>query len=114
MTRLWLGVEPSVLCDDHLLGEHSEMHQEVGTWLRHPHGEAVVRGHVEKAQVMPRRIRERHDALAEEMAERGFNHDSPLEDFDPGAMPQPTHEAMNGIHEANRDRLRRRCDDCGV
>jgi len=112
MTRLWLGVDVSDLCDDHLLGEHSEMHQEVGTWHRHPHGEAVVAGHVEEAQVMPRRIRERHDALAREMAERGMNHDSPLEDFDPSAMPQPTPEAMNGISEANRQRLRRRCDDC--
>ena len=112
MTRLWCGVDVADLCDTHLLGEHSEMHQEVGTWLRHPHGEAVVEGHVEKAQVVPRMIRDRHDDLAAEMAERGMNHDSPLEDFDPDAMPQPTSDAMNGIHEANRDRLRRRCDDC--
>jgi len=112
MTRLWIGVDPSDLCDTHLLGEHSEMHQEVGTWLRHPHGEAVVQGHVDKAQVIPSQIRERHDALADEMARRGMDHDSPLEDFDADAMPQPTPEDMNGINEANRMRLRRRCDDC--
>jgi len=112
VTRLWCGVDVADLCDQHLLGEHSEMHQEVGTWLRHPHGEAVVEGHVEGAQVVPRMIRDRHDDLAAEMVERGFNHDSPLEDFNPDAMPSVPQERMNGIHEANRDRLRRRCDDC--
>jgi len=112
MTRLWYGVDVEELCDDHLLGEHSEMHQEVGTWHRHPHGKAVVEGHVEKAQVVPTMIRGRHDELAAEMAERGFNHDSPLEEFDPDVMPDVPQERMNGIHEANRDRLARRCDDC--
>lgn len=112
MTRLWLGVDPEELCDTHLLGEHSEMHQEVGTWLRHPYGEATVEGHTEKAQVMPHLIRERHDDLAEEMLARGMNHDSPLEDFDPDAMPEVPQDRMDGIHEANRDRLARRCQEC--
>lgn len=112
MTRMWLGIDPSDLCQQHLVAEHGELHQEVGTYLRHPHGEAVVRGHVEKAQVVPSKIRERHDALAAEMERRGYDHDSPLEDFAPEAMPQPTYEAMNGIHDANRERLMRRCDDC--
>lgn len=109
---MWVGIDPSDLCREHLLGEHKEMHQEVGTYLRHPHGEAVVQGHVDKAQVVPSRIRERHDALAAEMERRGYDHDSPLEDFAVECMPKPSHDAMNGIHEANRDRLARRCDDC--
>ena len=54
MTRMWLGIRPDELCDQHLRGEHAEMHQEVGTWKRHPHGEAVVEGHTKKGQVEPR------------------------------------------------------------
>jgi len=72
----------------------------------------IVEGHVEKAQVVPRMIRDRHDDLAAEMEARGFNHDSPLEGFDPDAMLSVPQERMDGIHEANRGRLRRGCDDC--
>jgi|AntDeeMetagen285_2_1112576.scaffolds.fasta_scaffold19822_2 hypothetical protein len=112
MTRLWLGVDPAGLCDQHLLGEHSEMHQEVGTWLRHPHGEAVVEGHVSKLQVVPGEIRERHDALAEEMARREFNHNSPLEDFDAGEMPDVAGATLDEIRDLNRSDLDDRCNDC--
>ena len=112
MTRLWVGVDVEELCDDHLLGEHSEMHQEVGTWHRHPYGEAVVAGHVEKAQVVPALIRERHDELAAELEARGFNHDSPLEEFDPGEMPRPPEDRISRLAEANRDRLGERCQEC--
>jgi len=112
MTRLWVGIDVEDLCDDHLLGEHSEMHQEVGTWHRHPYGYETVLGHVEKAQVIPSMIRERHDELAAEMLERGFNHDSPLEEFDPDEMPQPPEDRISGLAEANRDRMARRCEEC--
>lgn len=30
MTRMW-GVDPSLLCDPYLLGEHTEMYQVAGT-----------------------------------------------------------------------------------
>lgn len=112
MTRLWYGVEPSELCDSHLLGEHAEMHQEVGTWKRHPHGRAVVKGHVDQLQVLPELIRERHDELAEEMQVRGMNHDSPLESFDTMEWPTVDHHHEDELARENRDRLRRRCDDC--
>lgn len=111
MTRMWLGVDPADLCDQHLLGEHSEIHQEVGTWLRHPHGEAVVAGHVEKAQVVPRRIRERHADLVAEMDRRDMNHDSPLEDFNAGEMPPIAHD-LSLITSTNRADLAERCKDC--
>lgn len=118
MTRLW-AVPPECLCDhtddrtdnNHLLGEHAEMHQEVGTFLRHPHGEAVVRGHAADAQVQLSRIEYRHDILAREMASRGFEHDSPLS-FD-------LHEhrvADLGYVDphANLVDLYNRCDDCAA
>lgn len=104
MTRLW-GVDPSVLCDQHLLGEHSELHQAVGTLLNHPHGEAIVRGHAEKGQIDTSRIQSRHDTLAAELERRGMAHDSPLEYDD-------QHDFGEIDREKNIDDLRDRCPDC--
>ena len=103
---MW-GVDPELLCDQHLLGEHVEMHQEVGTLLNHPHGEAIVRGHAAKDQIDTSLIRSRHDALAAELEHRGMNHDSPLEyedDLDLGSIDVA----------ANREDLASRCPDCRV
>lgn len=104
MTRMW-GIDPALLCEEHLLGEHVEMHQEVGTLENHPHGEAVVRGHAEAEQIDTAVIRARHDELAAEMVRRGMAHDSPL-DYDDGL-------GLGGIDvEANRRELAERCDAC--
>lgn len=101
---MW-GLDPGVLCDQHLLGEHTEMHQEVGTLQNHPHGEAIVRGHADKQQIDTAKIQERHDALAEEMERRGMNHDSPLDYNDA--------HALGSIDlAANREDLTARCADC--
>jgi hypothetical protein len=102
------------MCDQHLLGEHSEMHQEVGTFKRHPHGLAVVRGHVEKLQVFPESLRERHDALAAEMLRRGINHESPLEDFKPVEWPAVPHHHEDRVREENRRDIKQRCDACAA
>lgn len=78
MTRMWC-VPTEILCDEHLCGEHAEHHQLVGTILNHPHGEAIAAGHAEKGNIATSRLEERHEELAEEMEQRGFNHESPLE-----------------------------------
>ncbi|QIB75360.1 hypothetical protein G3I44_14315 [Halogeometricum borinquense] len=76
MTRQW-GIDPELLCRQHLLGEHREMHQEVG----HINADnlATVKGHARCGQVDTSSIQERHDELVEEMHRRGYNHQSPLE-----------------------------------
>lgn len=104
MTRMW-GLDPALLCDQHLRGEHAEMHQEVGTLRNHPHGEAIVRGHAEKGQVDTSRIQARHDALAEEMTRRGMNHQSPMDYAD-------EHDLGDLDLAANRADLAERCADC--
>ncbi|MCU4925251.1 pyrimidine dimer DNA glycosylase/endonuclease V [Halobacteria archaeon AArc-dxtr1] len=104
MTRLW-GVDPALLCDQHLLGEHSEMHQEVGTLLNHPHGEAIVRGHAERNQVDTSLLQSRHDELAVELERRGMNHESPLAYDD-------DHELGSIDVERNLSELAQRCVDC--
>jgi hypothetical protein len=74
MTNMWLGVDPSELCDQHLLGLHKEIHQEAGTLENHPHGMAIVEGHWRLGQASTDRIQDRHDEVAEEMERRGMNH----------------------------------------
>lgn len=102
MTRMWM-VDPEELCDQHLLGEHAELHQEVGQ-IRAGNLETVT-GHARKGQVDTAKIQERHDELLDEMRRRGVDHDSPLDyedDLDLGDIDVA----------ANRAELRERCDDC--
>lgn len=101
---MW-GIDPALLCDQHLLGEHAELHQEVGTLRNHPHGEAIVRGHAERGQVETATIQARHDELADELERRGLNHDSPLEYAD-------TLDLGDLDPERNRRELAERCADC--
>jgi hypothetical protein len=106
MTRMW-SLPPTYLCDDHLLGEHSEMHQEAGTLENHDHGLAVVRGHAKLAQFQLSRCVDRHDELAAELDNRGFDHDSPL-DYD-----LDSYDDVGYIdRHANLVDLYQRCDDC--
>ncbi|MCJ7479288.1 MAG: pyrimidine dimer DNA glycosylase/endonuclease V [Candidatus Nanohaloarchaeota archaeon QJJ-7] len=102
MTRMWL-VDPEFLCDQHLLGEHKEMHQEVGQ-IEAGNLE-TVKGHVREAQVDTSLLEQRHGELVEEMENRGFNHKSPLDyedELELGSIDT----------EANLEDLKQRCEDC--
>lgn len=104
MTRMW-GIDPALLCDKHLLGEHAEMHQVVGTIRNHPHGVAIVRGHADKHQIDTSNIQRRHDELAKEITRRGMDHNSPLK-FDDSLQ-------LGDIQLAdNIELLKDRCADC--
>jgi hypothetical protein len=99
---MW-GVEPSLLCREHLLGEHREMHQEVGL-IRAGHL-AAVEGHADHGQVDTALLQERHDTLVDEMERRGYTHDSPM-DYDDDL-------GLGAVDPAcNREELRDRCAAC--
>lgn len=99
--RMW-GVNPALLCDKHLLGEHVEMHMFVGALKKG----ISTRGYEETGLVALPKIRARHDALAREMKRRGMNHRSPL--------PRIASRRRGGwIDEAaNLRELKRRCPEC--
>ena len=67
-------VDPAVLCRQHLLGEHVELHMIVGsvrkgrdlTWM------------LDRGLLEPSRVEERHAALVTEMRRRGYGHRSPI------------------------------------
>lgn len=108
MTRLW-ALPTEYLCQDHLLGEHKEMHQEAGTLVNHPHGEAVVNGHARLGQFQLSLCEQRHDELVDEMVSRGMNHDSPfdhdLSEYDDVGYVDRHYNLVD---------LYNRCEDCAA
>jgi hypothetical protein len=68
-------VPPSLLCRQHLLGEHRELHALVGIIRKGTR----LNGYVNKQLIDTAAIPDRHTAIAAEIATRGYNHNSPLE-----------------------------------
>lgn len=74
--RLWL-VNPKFMCNKHLCGEHCECHMFVGTIK----AKKKIDGYLDNNLLSVEKLRSRHDELAKEFFERGFDHKSPLPDF---------------------------------
>ena len=98
---MW-GVDPKLLCDKHLRGEHLEMHMFVGSIRKKIH----LGGYVEKGFIDTSKLRERHDKLAQEMKARGFAHRSELPEFhlDKHMGSVDTYQSLQ--------ELMRRCPEC--
>ena len=71
--RMWM-VDPKLMCRQHLLGEHNEVHSFVGTIKKG----ISLKGYIEKELLESRSLQKRHDELVEEMKNRGWNHKSNL------------------------------------
>ena len=74
--RMWM-VDPRILCNRHLLGEHVELHMFVGT-INH---NINLTGYGRNGLVEVHNIKSRHEELVKEMKMRGMNHKSPLPSF---------------------------------
>ena len=98
--RMWL-VDPRLMCSQHLLGEHVELHMLVGSLNR---GKNIA-GFLRDGLVELRSIRRRHEELVVEMQRRGFVHKSPLPAFG-------RRRAGQVDVTANLKELARRCVDC--
>lgn len=75
--RIW-DVDPALLCRSHLLGEHRELH---AIWTILSEDRRGYRNHPETIRWEGKlaALSRRHDDLVAEMANRGFNHHSPLD-----------------------------------
>jgi hypothetical protein len=82
MTRMWM-VDPHVLCRQHLLGEHAELHM-IASNLRLGRS---IEGYIRINAIEPKSVKQRHDELVEEMVSRGIKHRSPL-DFSTDLYPE--------------------------
>ena len=102
--RIW-DLEPGVLCDRHLLGEHSELH---ALWSVLTTGKRGYANHPETLRWHGRlaALFARHDAQVAEMLRRGFDHRSPLDAaLATGASRQT--ELLEPV-ASQRERLRQR------
>ena len=101
--RIW-DLDPSVLCDRHLLGEHRELH---AIWSVLTTGKRGYAHHPETLRWRGRlaALYARHDAEVAEMSRRGFRHASPLAaELATGEAVQT--ELLDSL-EAQRERLAR-------
>jgi len=100
--RMWM-VNPMLLCNQHLLGEHVECHMFVGCIRKSKNLSGYLRGGLLEIH----NLQKRHDDLVIEMKRRGFKHGSPLPKF---------HPVVSGKIDLMKsfDDLRNRCKECRI
>lgn len=106
MTRMWCGVLPAEMCDQHLLGEWNELHKIAGSLSENPMP-TIMQGaylNVDLAGFSDRAL-----AVYLEMRYgRGFDPSRDLLDYEPPV------EVGKVNADINRRALRQRCDDCAA
>lgn len=102
---MW-NVEPKKMCRNHLLGEHKEIHQLLGSMK----AGRSIQGHIDKKQVDPSSIIERHNELVFEMLDRGYNHNSNLSYKEKQLVKNA--KSININSESNLQELKNRCNKC--
>jgi hypothetical protein len=107
--RIW-DLDPRLLCDQHLLGEHRELH---AIWSILTTGRTGYSRHPETRRWRGRlaALYARHDEQIAEMDQRGFRHASPLDRRLATGAAQQT-EFVDSI-EAQCVRLAQRGCGCG-
>jgi hypothetical protein len=100
---MWM-VNPGVMCNQHLLGEHVELHMLAGTIKRNKSIKGYLNG-----LVQPSLIIFRHAQLVEEMARRNMKHKSAIDSVDLGDF-----SAREISEQDNLVELERRCRQCAA
>ena len=101
-------VDPRLMCDRHLLGEHGELHKFKPSFVKHH----SIAGRVwPEVQIEPEAMAARHNALASEMLARGMNHRSPYVMPDLSYLPEGDRRAKVNQVQSIVD-LYYRCEAC--
>lgn len=100
-------IEPSGLCNQHLLGEHGELHKHLWCWKK----KFSIDGRIAGNAIEPMAYKKRHDELEAEMKARGMNPRSPLEQPDFSYLPDQKREFKVDVSAA-RELLLNRCECC--
>ena len=108
--RIW-DLPPRVLCRQHLLGEHRELH---AVWTIITRGKKGYAQHpeTERWRGKLKALFLRHERLVEEMTRRGYQHHSPLDAA--LATGAPFQDEFVDPPEEQMAILRRRGCDCRV
>jgi len=103
---MWM-VDPSVMCKQHLLGEHCEIHMLIGTINKRK----SLKGYVDNGLIELRSLQQRHEELVKEMIKRNINHKSILKPYDLTYLPLYIIDfKINKVQSYNE--LKRRCKKC--
>lgn len=107
--RVW-DIDPKYLCRKHLLGEHRELH---GLWniLTKHGGTGGYSQHPETKRWIGKELAlyKRHKLLVDEMINRGYSHNSPLDkNLAKGSSDQDSF--INTIEEQNEILQNKPCD----
>ena len=105
--RMWM-VNPKLLCDKHLLGEHGEIHKHRHNFVKQ---HSISKRVSPVVQIEPNAMETRHDILADEMLHRKMNHQSPYEQPDISYLPIYERNAVVDINNSLMD-LSNRCPEC--
>jgi len=73
--RMWM-VNPQILCKNHLLGEHRELHTCVGLLRKG----VSMKNYFKNNLFEPLSLMNRHDEIVKELYVRGYNHHTPILD----------------------------------
>ena len=105
--RMWM-IPPKLMCNQHLLGEHNEIHKHRHVFEK----QWSIDGRMKPVvQIVPAEMERRHEELVIEMAFRGFNHQSPYELPDLSYLPSEYLNAKVDLRFSVVD-LKDRCKEC--
>jgi hypothetical protein len=104
---MWM-IDPKLLCQKHLLGEHGEIHKHRHNFVKQ---HSITKRVSPVVQIEPSAMQSRHDALAQEMLCRGMNHQSPFMQPSIEYLPIVEQLAVVDIQNSLND-LMNRCPEC--
>lgn len=107
--RMWM-VDPKIMCQKHLCGEHVELHMFIGTLKKG----VRIDGFLKNNCCEPKSIFQRHIDISEEMIARGYNHQSPLELEDCNVISNLSEIQKNWMIDSSlaMNDLLSRCPEC--
>ena len=105
--RMW-GIDPILLCQKHLIGEHGEIHKHRHNFIKK---HKIAKRISPIVQIEPENMQKRHDELVLEMLKRGYNHNSPYEQPDLSHLKTEERYAKIDINISIKD-LFDRCPEC--
>ena len=105
--RMW-GIDPILLCQKHLIGEHGEIHKHRHNFIKK---HKIAKRISPIVQIEPENMQKRHDELVLEMLKRGYNHNSPYEHPDLSHLKTEERYAKIDINISIKD-LFDRCPEC--
>jgi len=105
--RMWM-IDPKLLCQKHLLGEHGEIHKHRHNFVKQ---HSITKRVSPVVQIEPNAMETRHDVLAKEILRRGMNHQSPFVQPSVAYLPVAEQLAVVDTQNSLRD-LSNRCLEC--